>query len=105
MSNSRNTLSPVNRAMVAGALVGATSSCLAQWKTYQSGEQSLNQTAVNVARDATKAGLISGGVMAVANASAGRPLLTMLAIVSAGVAGMYLLDEVQNKRANHDTTE
>ncbi len=103
MSNSRDALSPVSRAMIAGALVGTTSSCIAQWRQYQNGERTLNQTAVTVARDATRAGLVSGAVMAVANASAGRPLLTLLTVVSAGVAGMYLLDAVQQKRENHES--
>lgn len=104
MSNSRNDFSSVNRALVAGALVGATGSCIAQWKSYQSGAQSLNQTALNVARDATKAGLIGGSVMAVSRAGAGRPLLSMLAIVSAGVASMYVLDEIKkkNEREQHE---
>ena len=104
MSNSRDQFSSVNRALVAGALVGATGSCIAQWQSYRSGEQSLNQTALNVARDAAKGGLVGGGVMAVSRAGAGRPLLSTLAIISAGVASMYLLDEIKkkNERENNE---
>ncbi|HID4048344.1 TPA: hypothetical protein ACXE9F_004889 [Pluralibacter gergoviae] len=104
MSNSRDDFSPVNRALVAGALVGATGSCIVQWKNYRSGEQSLNMTALNVARDAAKGAAIGGGVMAISRAGAGRPLLSTLAIISAGVASMYLLDEIKkkNERENHE---
>lgn len=103
MSNNRDSLSPVSRAVIAGALVGTATSCIKQWGSYQQGELTLNQTAANVARDAAKAGLISGGVMAVANATAGRPLLTLLTVASAGIAGMYLMDALQNKREDDES--
>ncbi|MGK8934155.1 hypothetical protein ACRS85_15535 [Pluralibacter gergoviae] len=73
MSNSRDDFSPVNRALVAGALVGATGSCIAQWKNYRSGEQSLNKTALNVARDAAKGAAIGGGVMAISRPGPDAP--------------------------------
>ncbi|BDH44803.1 hypothetical protein TUM12370_08470 [Salmonella enterica subsp. enterica serovar Choleraesuis] len=97
MSNNRDELSPVSRAIIAGALVGTTTSCIEQWRSYQNNEKTLNQTAVKVASDAAKAGLVSGAVMAVANATAGRPLLTMLTVISAGAAGLYLMDAIKNK--------
>lgn len=97
MSNNRNALSTINRAIVAGALVGTATSCLEQWRHYQQGGQSLNQAAARVACDATKAGLLSGAVMAVAQANAGRPLLSLLTVAGAGAAGLYLLDAMHNK--------
>lgn len=95
MSNNRDALSPIGRALVAGALVGTTTSCLEQWRRYQRGEVTLNEGAATVARDAARAGIVSGAVMAVANASAGRPLLTWLTLASAGIASLYVLDTLQ----------
>ena len=97
MSNNRDELSSVSRALIAGALVGTTTSCIEQWRSYQNGEKSLNQTAAKVVSDATKAGL------AVASATAGRPLLTMLTVISAGAAGLYLMDAMKNKENDNES--
>ena len=103
MSNNRDELSSVSRALIAGALVGTTTSCIEQWRSYQNGEKSLNQTAAKVVSDPTKAGLVSGAVMAVASATAGRPLLTMLTVISAGAAGLYLMDAMKNKENDDES--
>ena len=103
MSNNRDELSSVSRALIAGTLVGTTTSCIEQWRSYQNGEKSLNQTAAKVVSDATKAGLVSGAVMAVASATAGRPLLTMLTVISAGAAGLYLMDAMKNKENDNES--
>lgn len=105
MSNNRDALSPISRAVVAGALVGTTTSCIEQWRRYQRGETSLNESAVKVASDAAKAGVVSGTVMAVASASAGRPLLTWLTLASAGIASLYVLDAMQRRESSQDQTQ
>lgn len=102
MSNNRDALSPISRAVVAGALVGTTTSCIEQWRRYQCGETTLNESAVKVASDAAKAGVVSGAVMAVASASAGRPLLTWLTLASAGIASLYVLDAMQRRESLQD---
>ncbi|MFT8211987.1 MAG: hypothetical protein ACMZI0_17960 [Symbiopectobacterium sp.] len=98
MSNNRDALSPISRAVVAGALVGTTTSCIEQWRRYQRGETMLNESAVKV---------VSGAVMAVASASAsaGRPLLTWLTLASAGVASLYVLDAMQRRESLQDQPE
>ncbi|ATA23062.1 hypothetical protein BIY26_10460 [Brenneria goodwinii] len=103
MSNNRDSLSPVSRAVIAGALVGTTASCVEQWRRYQNGEKTLHQTAAAVACDAAKGGLVGGAVMAVANATAGRPVLTLLTLLSAGAAGIYLMDAIGKKEADDET--
>lgn len=100
MSNNSDRLNPASRALIAGALVGATASGVEQWRRYQSGEQSLNQATSKVLIDATKAGLISGAAMTVANATAGRPVLTLLTVLSAGAAGLYLLDAMKKGQSD-----
>ncbi|PWC11118.1 hypothetical protein B4923_14585 [Brenneria roseae subsp. americana] len=103
MSNNRDSLSPVSRAVIAGALVGTTASCVEQWRRYQNGEKTLHQTAATVMCDAAKGGMVGGVVMAVANATAGRPALTLLTLLSAGAAGIYLMDAISKKDAHNET--
>ncbi|PWC18873.1 hypothetical protein [Brenneria corticis] len=103
MSNNRDSLSPVSRAVIAGALVGTAASCVEQWRCYQQGEKTLHQTAAAVMYDAAKGGMVGGAVMAVANATAGRPALTLLTLLSAGAAGIYLLDAISKKEVNNET--
>ncbi|RLM20090.1 hypothetical protein BIY29_15790 [Brenneria alni] len=103
MSNNRDSLSPVSRAVIAGALVGTTAACVEQWRHYQNGEKTLHQTAAAVMCDAAKGGAVGGVVMAVANATAGRPALTFLTLLGAGAAGIYLMDAISKKGANDET--
>lgn len=104
MSNNSDRLNPASRALIAGALVGAAASGVEQWRRYKNGENTLEQATGKVLKDATKAGLISGAAMTVANATAGRPVLTLLTVLSAGAAGLYLMDAV-NKRGSDETAE
>ncbi|AWH89446.1 hypothetical protein [Limnobaculum parvum] len=104
MSNNSDRINPASRALIAGALVGATASGVEQWRQYQRGEKTLEQATSKVLIDATKAGLVSGAAMTVANATAGRPVLTLLTLLSAGAAGLYLLDSI-NKRGTDETAE
>lgn len=104
MSNSSDRLNPASRALIAGALVGGTASCIEQWRRYQNGEKTIEQVTGKVLVDATKAGFISGAAMTVANATAGRPLLTLVTVLSAGAAGLYILDSM-NKRGSDETAE
>ncbi|MDX5629648.1 MULTISPECIES: hypothetical protein [unclassified Brenneria] len=103
MSNNRDSLSPVSRAVIAGALVGTTASCVEQWRHYQNGEKTLHQTAATVVCNAAKGGLVGGAVMAVADATAGRPVLTLLTLLSAGAAGIYLMDAIAKKDVDNET--
>lgn len=100
MSNSNSQMSPASRAMIAGVLVGGTASGIKNWQEYCQGEKTFNQTLNKVMSDAVKAGLVSGTTMAVANATAGRPVLTLFTLLSAGAAGLYLLDSI--KRGNDE---
>ncbi|KAA8998094.1 hypothetical protein FJU30_16890 [Affinibrenneria salicis] len=100
MSNSGDRLHPASRALIAGAILGGVASGVQQWQRYRQGEQSLEDAACRTAGDAARAGLLSGGAMAVAEATAGRPLLTMLTVLSAGAAGLYLMDTLT--RSSHE---
>lgn len=104
MSNNSDRLNPASRALIAGALVGAAASGIEQWRRYKNGENTLECAAGEVLKDATKAGLISGAAMTVANATAGRPVLTLLTVLSAGAAGLYFMDAV-SKRNSDETAK
>lgn len=97
MSNNRDQLSPASRAMLVGALLGGSASGVRQWQACQQGEVEVNDAVQQVLRDAGKAALASGAATAIADRLAGRPVLSMLTILSAGAAGLYLLDELQGK--------
>lgn len=83
--------------MIAGALVGGVASGVENWRRLKAGEQDIAQTARKTVVDAAKAGALSGAAMYVADASAGRPVLTMLTTLTAAAAGLYLLDSLQRK--------
>lgn len=102
MSNNRDRLDPVSRAAIAGALVGASASCVREWQRYQQGDKTLNHAATHVIKDTVKASAISAGVMAVANATAGRPTQTLLAILGISAASLYVMDAM-TKRGNDES--
>ncbi|WP_434777855.1 hypothetical protein [Neisseria sp. Ec49-e6-T10] len=98
MSNNGTQLKVHNRAMIAGALVGGIASGVENWKRQQQGEQSIQETTCKVVKDAAKAGVVSGAAMYVANATAGRPVLTMLTVLSTAAAGLYLIDSIKGNK-------
>ncbi len=86
--------------MIVGALLGGGASAATQWKAHQRGEIETNEMIAKVTKDAVKTGVISGGSTYVAQQMAGRPLLSMLTIVSAGAAGLYLMEQLKDKQDN-----
>ena len=82
------------RAIVAGAVVGGVVSVVQNWQRQQQGGQDIAQTAVNVAKDATKAAAVSGATMFVGEAITKRPVLTL----GTAIAGLYLLDLIKQQQ-------
>ncbi|OBT15541.1 hypothetical protein A9264_12800 [Vibrio sp. UCD-FRSSP16_10] len=93
MSNSTNKLSSANRAMLVGAIAGGSTAVVTQWKQHQNGSLSTNELVVNAATTALKTGIASGATTYVAEKMSGRPVLSMLTLLSVGAAGLYLLDQ------------
>lgn len=102
MSSNRNPHNPVGRAAIAGALVGGSAACLREWQRYQQSEQTLNEAACAVIKETAKASLISGTVMALADANKSRPLESVLTIIGVGAASLYLMDAIA-KRGNNES--
>ncbi|MEX3018886.1 hypothetical protein AB4K05_04725 [Kluyvera sp. STS39-E] len=100
MNNNRDRNSRVSRAAVAGALVGGSTACLREWQRYQQSEQTLNEAACTVMKETAKASLISGTVMAIADANKGRPLESVLTIIGVGAASLYLMDALAKRGKN-----
>ncbi|PSW18029.1 hypothetical protein C9I98_18210 [Photobacterium sanctipauli] len=98
MTNSTNKLNPASRAMIAGAIIGGTASAASQWKSHQQGELETNQMVTKVTTDALKTGLASGAATYVADKMAGRPVLSMLTVLSTGAVGLYLMDQYAEKK-------
>lgn len=100
MSNMQDELSPASRAMLVGAMIGGAASVASQWRERQSNEISSNQFAYNVAKDTLKAGAISGATTYVAGKMAGQPVLSLMTILAAGAAGVYMLEQGKENEAN-----
>ncbi|MFT5879937.1 MAG: hypothetical protein ACI86X_001058 [Moritella sp.] len=100
MSNSTDKLNPANRAMLVSAILGGTASAANQWCSHQDGKLDTNQLVSQVVKDAAKAGLAGGAATHIAERMAGRPILSMLTLLSAGAAGLYLLDQCSGKDTN-----
>lgn len=98
MSNPKDQLNPASRALIAGMLLGGGASVASQWNSYRKGELGVNQLVQNTLKDAAKAGVVSGSATAVANNMAGRPILSAGALLAAGAAGLYLIDNIKDKR-------
>lgn len=86
--------------MIVGALLGGGASAATQWKSHQQGKVDTNQMIAKVATDAVKTGVISGASTYVAEKMAGRPLLSMVTILSAGAAGLYMMEQMKDKQDN-----
>ncbi len=97
MSNATNKLSTANRAMLVGAIVGGSASVAKQWQEYQRGEVNTNQLATKAVGDAVKASAVAGATTYAAEKMAGRPVFSMLTILSVGVASLYMLDQLSEK--------
>lgn len=97
MSNSTDKLSPASRAMIVGAIIGGTASAARQWKGHQARTIETNEMVSNVVKDSLKAGLAGGAATYVADKMAGRPLLSMLTVLSTGAVGMYMMDQYAGK--------
>ncbi|GAL02613.1 hypothetical protein JCM19237_5506 [Photobacterium aphoticum] len=83
--------------MLVGAILGGSASAATQWKAHQQGDIDTNQLVGKVARDSMKAGIVSGATTYVADKMAGRPVLSMLTILTAGAAGLYLYESMTEK--------
>lgn len=103
MNNNRDRQNRVSRAAITGALVGGSAACLREWQRYQQSEQTLNEAACTVMKATVKASLISGTVMAIADANKTRPLQSVLTIIGVGAASLYLMDAIA-KRENNEST-
>lgn len=98
MSNTTDKLSSASRAMLIGAMAGGGASVVSHWKAHQAGQIETNRMVVDATKSALKAGAISGASTYVAERMAGRPMLSLITILSAGAAGVYLMDHLSEKK-------
>ncbi|GAA4893812.1 hypothetical protein [Ferrimonas pelagia] len=103
MSNSRDQLSPANRALIAGTLLGGGTSALRHWQRYQQGEINAEQYRALLLRAAATTGLASGSATFIAQRMAGRPVLSFATLIAAGAAGTYLYQDLV--RVNNEKSE
>lgn len=96
MTNSQDQMSTASRIMVANALLGGSASALNQWRHYQAGRTDVHQMTRQVLGDTIKAGIAGGVATAIAGKMAGRPVLSMITLLTAGAATLYLIDEARN---------
>ncbi len=99
MSNATNKLSTANRAMLVGAIAGGSASVARQWQEHKNSEIDTNQLVQTAATDAVKAGVVAGATTYVAEKMAGRPVLSMLTILSVGAAGLYMMEQQKDKES------
>lgn len=100
MSNMQNELSPASRAMLVGAMIGGAASIATQWKSRQAGELNSNEFVAQVAKDTVKGGAIGGATTYVAGKMAGQPVLSMMTILAAGAASVYMLEQTKGTESN-----
>ncbi len=93
MSNANDKLSTTSRAMLIGAMAGGGASIAKNWQAHQSGQIAANKMVADASMSALKVSAISGASTYVAEKMAGRPALSLLTILSVGMAGVYLLDQ------------
>ena len=98
MSNTTDTLSSASRALIVGMVAGSSATVVNNWKSHQNGELSTNELASKAAINAAKSGAVAGATTYVAEKMAGRPVLSMLTILSVGAAGLYLIDQTLDKK-------
>ncbi|MCL1046964.1 hypothetical protein L2737_16825 [Shewanella electrodiphila] len=100
MSNAYSQLSPANRAMLVGAMVGGGASVATQWKSYKQGEVNAERLVSKATKSAIQAAAISGVTTYAAGKMAGRPMLSLMTILAAGAASLYLVDQFSGKKRN-----
>ncbi|OLQ93104.1 hypothetical protein BIY22_01015 [Vibrio panuliri] len=100
MSNSSDKLSAASRAMIIGAMAGGSASVVSNWQRHQQGELATNEMVAQASISAVKAGVVSGASTYVAEKMAGRPVLSLLTILSVGAAGVYLMDQLSEEPKN-----
>ena len=101
MSNSTNQFCPASRAMLVGAMVGGGASIVTQWKAYKEGDIAVNDVVTKAAKSAVQAAAIGGVTTYVAEKIAGRSALSLMTILAAGAASLYLIDQYSGKK-NHE---
>ncbi|MBQ4891349.1 hypothetical protein J8L86_15955 [Shewanella sp. MMG014] len=99
MSNTYSQLSPASRALLVGAMVGGGASVATQWQSYKQGEIEAEMMVSKATKSAIQAAAISGLTTYAAGKMAGRPVLSLMTILAAGAAGLYLVDQFSGK--NH----
>ncbi|WP_153914857.1 magnetosome protein MamC [Shewanella sp. TC10] len=100
MSNTYNQLSPASRALLVGAMVGGGASVATQWKSYKQGEIEAEMMVSKATKSALQAAAISGITTYAAGQMAGRPVLSLMTILAAGAAGLYLVDQFSGKNSH-----
>ena len=89
---------PASRAMLVGAMLGGAASATAHLQARKSGLPSDQDDVAHIIKDTVKAGAVSGLTTLVASKMSRQPALSMLTIISAGVAGIYFLDHLAEER-------
>ncbi|MGF1909412.1 magnetosome protein MamC [Vibrio kasasachensis] len=97
MSNSSDKLSAASRAMIIGAMAGGSASLVSNWQRHQQGDLATNDLVAQASLSALKAGAVSGASTYAAEKMAGRPVLSLLTILSVGAAGVYLVDQLSEE--------
>ncbi|MGL6258601.1 hypothetical protein [Vibrio sp. WXL210] len=95
MSNATDKLSTANRALIVGALAGGSASIARHLPAHRAGEISTDTMVCSAAQSAIKTAAVAGTTTYIAEKMAGRPLLSMLTILSVGAAGLYLMDQTK----------
>lgn len=97
MSNKTTQVNIYSRAAIAGALVGVGASTVENWQDYKNGELTVNDMTTQVIKNAVKGAVVGGATMMVSDATAGRPVLTLVTVLAAATAGLYILDSIKGK--------
>ncbi|WED23907.1 magnetosome protein MamC [Vibrio sp. JC009] len=100
MSNMQDEFSHTSRAMIVGAMIGGAASVASQWKARSAGEISSNEYVKKVAKDTIKGGAVGGATTYVATKMAGQPVLSMMTILAAGAASVYMLEQSRGSKAD-----
>lgn len=83
--------------MIIGAMAGGSASLVSNWQRHQQGDLATNDLVAQASLSALKAGAVSGASTYAAEKMAGRPVLSLLTILSVGAAGIYLVDQLSEE--------
>ncbi|WP_028766426.1 magnetosome protein MamC [Shewanella fidelis] len=97
MSNSSNLLCPASRASLVGAMVGGGAAVATRWQSYKEGELAINELVWHSTKSALQAAAISGITTYAAEKMAGRSALSLMTILAAGAASLYLVDQLSER--------